>query len=462
MKKKTGMLEQIDGLSKGSVSAYTVSELTRLIRTTFDEAFEKIWVEGEVSGLRVAKSGHTYFTLKDSKSAIRGVIFRSFGERLKFQLEDGLHVVCQGRLAVYESRGEYQIVINSLEPKGVGARQLALEQLKTRLAEEGLFDISKKRPLPMFPRQIGLITSAGGAVVWDVIDVVHRRLSLVKILICHAAVQGSSAGQDIVRAIRALNREGGSDILIVARGGGAAEDLWTFNEEKVARAIYESSIPVISAVGHEVDFTVADLVADYRAPTPSAAAEAATPDRRELINRLQADSIRLSRSFRRALQGWQDRVESVNVVRLDPRIVLLRHLQRVDELETRINIFIENSMTRMSDHTRGLLRRFISCTPTRHTARLAQLLSHLMFRKKKQIRAFIETRRVEVESLAARLNSLSPLSVLERGYTIARRWPSLKILKSVTAIRSGDTVQVQFSNGSIICEVRDLQNDVSP
>jgi exodeoxyribonuclease VII large subunit len=249
-------------------------------------------------------------------------------------------------------------------------------------------------------------------VVWDILKIVHRRFPLADILIYPVAVQGQSAGKDIARAIRVLNTRGSSDVLIVARGGGAAEDLWAFNEERVARAIYQSRIPVISAVGHEVDYTVADLVADYRAPTPSAAAEAATPNRTELVNRLRAYHTGLAQSFSRAFQQWRDQVETLNVMRLDPRAVLQRYLQRVDELEMRMSVCVARNIDRMRD---------------------------------------------AVESAGARLHALSPLAVLERGYAIVRHWPSLNVLRTVTDIRMHDRVQLQLSNGRLLCEVQEVQ-----
>ncbi|HIA14578.1 MAG TPA: exodeoxyribonuclease VII large subunit, partial [Nitrospirales bacterium] len=394
------------------VAAYTVSELTGLIRASLESAFGTMWVEGEISSFRLAPSGHMYLTLKDATSGIRAVVFRGVAQRLRFRLEDGLRVVCRGRLTVYEPRGDYQIIVDALEPKGIGARQLALDQLKARLAEEGLFDPARKRALPSFPQQIGVVTSLGGAVVWDILKIVHRRFPLADILIYPVAVQGQSAGKDIARAIRVLNTRGSSDVLIVARGGGAAEDLWAFNEERVARAIYQSRIPVISAVGHEVDYTVADLVADYRAPTPSAAAEAATPNRTELVNRLRAYHTGLAQSFSRAFQQWRDQVETLNVMRLDPRAVLQRYLQRVDELEMRMSVCVARNIDRMRD---------------------------------------------AVESAGARLHALSPLAVLERGYAIVRHWPSLNVLRTVTDIRMHDRVQLQLSNGRLLCEVQEVQ-----
>src|SRR2546428_3344102 len=265
---------------------YTVSALTALLRVHIESAFSDVWVEGEVSNLRIPTSGHAYFTLKDASSQIRAVLFRSVGRSQRFALQDGLQLVCRGRLTVYEPRGDYQVIVEYAEPKGVGALQLAFEQLKARLAAEGLFDQARKRPLPFLPRRIGVVTSPTGAAIRDIVQVAHKRDPGVTIVLDPVAVQGESAAGEIARAIEELNEMGGFDVLIVGRGGGSLEDLWPFNEEIVARAVAASRIPVVSAVGHEIDFTIADFVADMRAPTPSAAAELVVRDRVDLPKRL--------------------------------------------------------------------------------------------------------------------------------------------------------------------------------
>tara|TARA_B100001971_G_scaffold214724_1_gene253874 strand:+ start:3674 stop:5050 length:1377 start_codon:yes stop_codon:yes gene_type:complete len=457
LKNEDMMASRATARATGSFAAYTVSELTSLIRASLESAFGTIWVEGEISNFRLAPSGHTYLTLKDEVSGIRAVVFRGVGKRLGFCLENGLRVVCRGRLTVYEPRGDYQIIIDALEPKGIGARQLALEQLKARLADEGLFDTARKRALPSFPQQIGVVTSIAGAVVWDIIKVVHRRFPLADILIFPVTVQGQLAGRDIARMIRELNTQRTSDVLIVARGGGSAEDLRAFNEEQVARAIYQSRVPVISAVGHEIDYTVADLVADYRASTPSAAAEAATPALTELVNRLQSNHTRLAHSFSRLLQQWWAKVEALNVAGLDPQAVLQRYLQRVDELETRIGVCVMRNIDRVKEHVLGLCQGLGYCGPTKHTVRLVERVSHLTLRQDKQIVSFLETKSRAVESAGARLHALSPLAVLERGYAIARHWPSLKLLRAATDARVHDRVQLQLFNGCLLCKVQEVQ-----
>ncbi|HKQ97893.1 MAG TPA: exodeoxyribonuclease VII large subunit, partial [Candidatus Polarisedimenticolia bacterium] len=264
----------------------TVAELNALVGELLRESLPAVWVEGEISNLRRYPSGHTYFTLKDDQAQVSAVLFRGQASWLKFRPEDGLKVIAHGRVGLYEARGGYQIVVERLEPAGLGALQLALEQLKARLAAEGLLDPARKRPLPLLPRRIGIVTSERGAALRDILRVLERRFAQVGVVIAPARVQGDGAAEEIAAAIAALNRLGGLDALIVARGGGSIEDLWAFNEEIVARAIAASAVPVISAVGHETDVTLADLVADLRAPTPSAAAEMVIVSRREIVDRL--------------------------------------------------------------------------------------------------------------------------------------------------------------------------------
>lgn len=279
---------------------YQVSELTREIRNVLEERFPEVWVEGEISNFRPAGSGHFYFSLKDDQSQIRVVMFRGAQSGLRFRPENGLAVLCYGRLTVYEPRGEYQVIIEHMEPKGIGARELAFEQLKKKLEGEGLFDPSRKRPIPYLPRRVGIVTSPTGAVIRDMIHVLTRRFPNIRVLLNPVVVQGEGAAGEIAQAITEMNERDDVDVLIVGRGGGSIEDLWAFNEEVVARAIGVSRIPVISAVGHETDFTIADFVADLRAPTPSAAAELAVPVKEDLLLMLRERCRRLLRDTRLA------------------------------------------------------------------------------------------------------------------------------------------------------------------
>lgn len=252
---------------------FSVSQLTQEIKNILENNFYYVWVEGEVSNTRSPISGHTYFTLKDEGAQVKAVIFRGQSRGMKFKLTDGIHVICRGMVSVYKERGEYQLILDRIEPKGVGAQQLALQQLKEKLAKEGFFDAARKKPIPMFPKKVGIITSPTGAAIRDILKVFERRFLDIGVLIYPVRVQGMESAQEISKGIEELNHLGGLDIIIIARGGGSQEDLWAFNEEVVARAIYNSKAPVVSAVGHEIDYTIADMVADLRAPTPSAAAE---------------------------------------------------------------------------------------------------------------------------------------------------------------------------------------------
>jgi len=304
----------------------TVSELTLLVRDRLEQAFPDIWVEGEVSNLRTPSSGHLYFTLKDQSSQIRAVLFRAGAQRLRFALQEGLQVIVRGRLTVYEPRGEYQVVLDYLEPKGIGALQIAFEQLKEKLAREGLFDQSRKRPLPFLPRRVGLVTSESGAAIHDILTVLRRR----------CPIQGEGAAPRIAEAIRALGASGAVDVMIVGRGGGSLEDLWCFNDEVVVRAIADSAVPVVSAVGHEIDFTLADFAADYRAPTPSAAAEAVAPVLDDLVRALLDAGVRQERAIQMQLTLARHRAQDRSGALPGLMLRVQRHAQHLDDLAGRL------------------------------------------------------------------------------------------------------------------------------
>ncbi|MGH7267157.1 MAG: exodeoxyribonuclease VII large subunit, partial [Candidatus Rokuibacteriota bacterium] len=316
----------------------TVTELTAALKDTLESRFGGLWVEGEISNLRVQASGHVYFTLKDDGAQIRAVLFRSRARRLRFEPGDGLHVLAFANLDVYAPRGEYQLVCEILEPKGLGALQLAFEQLKRRLHAEGLFDPGRKRPLPPFPRRVGLVTSPTGAAVRDFLRVLTRRFAGVHVVVSPVRVQGETAAAEIAQALQELNRLGGFDVLVVARGGGSLEDLWAFNEEVVARAIAASKIPVVSAVGHEIDVTIADFVADLRAPTPSAAAELLVREKAQLVAQVTSLGERLCRGLRRGLSRLAERLAALERRRVltDPPRPLRDWHRRVDDLALRL------------------------------------------------------------------------------------------------------------------------------
>ena len=437
---------------------FTVSELTRSVKDTLEGRFGGLWVEGEVSNLRVHTSGHVYFTLKDEEAQIRAVLFRSRVRRLRFEPADGLHVLAFGRLDVYAVRGEYQLVCEVLEPKGLGALQLAFEQLKARLAAEGLFDAARKRPLPTFPRRVGLVTSPTGAAVRDFLRVVTRRFAGLQVLVCPVHVQGDTAPGEIVDALGMLNRLGGLDVIVLARGGGSLEDLWAFNEEAVARAIATSKIPVISAVGHETDVTIADFVADLRAPTPSAAAELVVREKAELVRQLTALRARLGQAMDQRTGRLADRLADFRRRRVltDPGRPLRDWARRVDDLGTRLGRGMARHAARARERfgrVARALRPALLGAPVRHRQ---QLVGQFGGRLERVIRGETARRRRAMEALAARLDGLSPLACLARGYAIAVL-PSGEVLTRGDRVRIGERVTVRLHEGSLGCRVEDVE-----
>ena len=391
---------------------YGVSELTAELKTLIEGTFTGVWVEGEISNFKHHTSGHMYFTLKDDRGQLRAVMFRGSNRGLQFRPEDGLAVVVFGNVTIYEPRGEYQVYVEFMEPKGLGALQLAFEQLKTRLEAEGLFDPARKRPIPLLPEKIGLVTSPSGAAIRDILQIIHRRFANVKILILPVKVQGEGAASEIVEGLEVLNKRGDLDVIIVARGGGSIEDLWAFNEEPVARAIYASRTPVISAVGHETDFTIADFVADVRAPTPSAAAEMVISRKAELIQRVDDFVSRLVSYMRYRVERSGERLRS-----LDRHLRLLSPLERIKRQRER-------------------LRDEVSALQSSMSHRLALW-------------------RGELRTAAARLDSLSPLAILARGYSVCRLLPDLSIVTRAASVAEGGRVEVLLAQGGLICRVEE-------
>jgi exodeoxyribonuclease VII large subunit len=409
----------------------SVSELTRRLQEVLEDRFPAVWVEGEISNYRLYGSGHAYFTLKDAESQIRAVLFRNRGRRIKFEPADGLHVMAFGSIEVYPQRGEYQLVIELLEPKGLGALQLAFDQLKTRLAAEGLFDQARKRELPRFPRKIGVVTSPSGAAIRDILRVIGRRFGDLHIVIAPARVQGDGAAEEVAHGLRDLNALGGVDVIIVGRGGGSLEDLWAFNEEIVARAIAASKVPVVSAVGHEVDYTIADFVADLRAPTPSAAAELVVREKQAVVDTLAQLRARLERFAVRPLRDLE---------------------RRVDELASRLRREMRNELGRAHHRVTLATRALRAADPvarvTRDRHRLDRLQSQLitlLHRRRDRARYALQT-------AVGRLDSLSPLAVLGRGYSLTRT-PTGDIVHGPAQVRVGDVIRVLLQRGSLDARV---------
>ena len=400
-------------ISPPSRHIYSVSDLTAEVKAVLEDGFSAIWVEGELSNFKHHTSGHMYFTLKDAQAQIRGVMFRGHNRLLRFQPADGLSVLVSGTVTVYERRGEYQINVEFMEPKGLGALQLAFEQLKAKLEAEGLFEESRKRPLPLLPRKIGIITSPTGAVIRDMLTIVGRRFPGLEVLIHPVAVQGGGAAAEIAAALGRLGSRTDLDVLIVARGGGSLEDLWAFNEEAVARAIAASPIPVISAVGHETDVTIADFVADLRAPTPSAAAELVVARRDELR-------------------------------------------QRVDELTARGLAALQHGLSERR-HLAEMLGRHLSLlSPVAQLAGQAERLQGLRRRLDAWWALFHTVRGERLARAAAKLESLSPLGILGRGYSICFSLPGRRILKAADEVAPGSAVAVRLHRGEMDCVVREI------
>ncbi|HEV8243148.1 MAG TPA: exodeoxyribonuclease VII large subunit [Nitrospirales bacterium] len=433
---------------------YTVSALTSLLRLHIESAFPDVWVEGEVSNLRIPTSGHAYFTLKDATSQIRAVLFRSAGRALRFALEDGMHLVCRGRVTIYEPKGDYQVIVEYAEPKGVGALQLAFEQLKARLAVEGLFETARKRPLPFFPRRIGVVTSPTGAAIRDIVQVAHKRFPGIEIVLNPVAVQGESAAGEIARAIEELNELGGLDVLIVGRGGGSLEDLWPFNEEIVARAIVASRIPVISAVGHEVDYTIADFVADLRAPTPSAAAEMVVRDRQDLLNQAESFWKRSFQAVHARLRDCRACVEAERRGLLDPTALVVRAMQRRDDLEMRLCLALNARVREVRAAVEALRQDVMLQSPVQRIQNGLTMLPHLRARLQQRMDVALELWRRSFAEVSGAMHALSPLAILGRGYSITRRWPDLTVLRTASDVASGDAVHVRLASGELLCEVR--------
>ncbi len=386
----------------------SVTQLTAQIKSLLEGSFPDVWVEGEISNLSIPQSGHAYFTLKDEHSQVRAVMFRSAHRSLKFTLQHGIQVLCRGRISVYDPRGEYQLILDYIEPKGVGALQLAFEQLKVRLDKEGLFDLDHKKELPLLPRRIGIITSPTGAAIRDMLRVIKRRHPRMHILLYPVPVQGIDAVPAIIEAMRYFNTEKLVDVMIIGRGGGSLEDLWAFNEESVARAIHASKIPVISAVGHETDYAISDFVADLRAPTPSAAAEMVVESEyrlREMIRNLESSLIK---SIRQHFDRTHSTLREFSRLLTDPRRTMRQYAQRTDELAGRL---------------------------------VAGFRHHL-----RRDRALLT-------SLAAGLDHLNPLGILSRGYSITRKMPEGVVLKDAAAITQGDLISTRLHEGEVLSRV---------
>mgnify|MGYP001076776873 CR=1 FL=1 len=431
----------------------TVTELTANIKLLLESSFDMLWVEGEISNLRRPGSGHLYFTLKDENSQIRGVIFRQYSRMMKFDVEDGMNIICRARLSVYQPRGEYQLIVDTIEPKGVGALQMAFEQLKAHLQQEGLFDPTRKKPIPFLPGRIGVITSPTGAAIRDILNITGRRFPSIDILIAPVRVQGVEAPLEITNAIDDLNSIAGIDVIILARGGGSLEDLAPFNDERVARGIYNSRIPVVSAVGHEIDFTIADFVADLRAPTPSAAAELVVPIKSELVESLEALHLRMTGSNHRLRNSLKEKSVFLREQLKDPRRKIADMRISIDDITARLATTTARKLDDQRNVLHNLDGNLMHISPATIIRDYIPALENLGKSMVAGFRYYMDNLQNRVAGNMAMLDTLSPLSVLNRGYSIVRKLPEGTIIRKSSSVITGDDVSVKVSLGSFNAKV---------
>jgi exodeoxyribonuclease VII large subunit len=447
----------------------SVSELTAMIRGELERWFASVWVEGEISNFRAHGSGHWYFTLKDEFAQMRCACYRSSNQRIRFRPEDGLQMRARGRLSVYEQKGEYQLIVEALEPVGAGALQLAFEQTKARLQAEGLFAPESKRAIPLLPRRVGVIASPSGAAIRDILHVISRRTRTVHVLFAASRVQGDGAAQEIARAIKFLNDfharaslDGGIDVIIVGRGGGSIEDLWAFNEEVVARAIRASAIPVISAVGHETDFTIADFVADMRAPTPSAAAEIVAAHEAQLCSLLATLTANLARSMQFKIAGSRAQVQELALSPAFDAVTARLHeaMAATGDAEHRLQTAITSLMQRAQRRV-GAATHSLSPAQLRSAVLTARTrLESLNKARDAGVATRLETAKQQLAMAAAALDAMSPLKVLERGYAIAYDAHG-QVIREAKAVSIDDALRLRLWKGVVNCRVEGVEGDSS-
>ncbi len=433
---------------------WPVRELVSQVRELVEEQYGDVWVEGEISNFRPAPSGHVYFTLKDADAQLPIVLFRRQAMLLRFRPEDGLHVLVRGRVSVYEQRGQMQLVAETMEPVGAGSLQLAFEQLKERLKAEGLFDAERKRSLPAFPRTVGIVTSPTGAVIRDFLNIVARRHSGLSVLLYPVSVQGESAPAEIESALAEFNASGLVDLIVLARGGGSLEDLAAFNSERVARAIVASALPVVSAIGHETDFTIADFAADLRAPTPSAAAELVTEAQHKIAEHLATQEHRLERATRFQLLQARQRLTRVPVSRAESRVSTLLHrqAQRLDDLSFRLESALTIRLRQLQDQVADRAAAVLRHDPRQALAEARERLLALSARINRSLDRTLRRAAVRIGAVDARLHSLSPLAVLDRGYALVLS-PDGALIRSTSQIASGDQLKTRLADGSFTSRV---------
>lgn len=435
---------------------FTVSGLTEAIKDALEKRFEFIWVEGEISNFRKPASGHCYMVIKDETAQIRAVMFRMQARYLKFTAEDGMKVLVQGRVGIYAPRGEYQIILDYMEPVGVGALALAFEQVKKKLSAQGVFDREIKKPLPFLPKKIAVITSPTGAAVRDFLKVIHRRFANMEIVIVPVRVQGDQACQDMVEALDLVNRILKVDVIVLTRGGGSLEDLWAFNQEELAHAIRRSLVPVVSAVGHEIDWSISDLAADFRAPTPSAAAEILVQEKETLRNRLDTVLTRLKNTMCLKTEMLQDRLYSLEQRMKSPKKRIEDRLLHVDDLYFRLVRVMRQSVDLKKQRFFGEKRGLRLHSPAMRTASMRQRLVFQQVSLSRAVHQRLAELKMQRDLQEKRINDLSPLAILERGYSITSKLPEKTILKETGNVSEGDRVHVLLAKGELTCVVEKM------
>ena len=437
----------------------TVTQLNRATSQLLGEHFLSVLVEGEISNLSTPSSGHLYFSLKDANAQVRCAMFKTQQRRLAFKPENGKQVVVKAQVSLYEPRGDFQLIVEHIEEAGDGALRRAFEALKLKLSEEGLFDTANKRSLPALPKTIGVITSPTGAAIRDILTVLRRRFSAIPVIIYPVAVQGDNAKYEIARAIALANEHKQCDVIILGRGGGSLEDLWAFNEEMVARAIFASAIPIISAVGHETDVTIADFVADLRAATPSAAAEHATPDQQEWLSRFVQLEARLQQQLQRKLSQKQQSLAwlTKRLQQQHPGQKLARNAQRMDELELRLNQAMQTILRHNKSLVEAKIANLWQHSPAVTINNYKQKQDYLSRRLITVIRHKLEGFNQRLLNYSQTLHAVSPLATLNRGYALVIQQPSGQIIRSTKQLRQGDMVETRLAEGRFTSQIKDIE-----
>ena len=440
---------------------WSVSRLNGEIRAVLEGSFPLLWVEGEISNLATPRSGHSYFSLKDSHAQVRCALFRHKRQLLRFQPKDGDKVLIRARISLYEARGDFQLIVEHMEPAGEGALQRAFADLKAKLDREGLFDARRKKELPAFPRCIGIVTSPTGAALRDILQILQRRFPALPVIIYPTLVQGDDAAEEITRTLKLADQRGDCDLLILARGGGSLEDLWAFNDETLARTIAELNTPIISAVGHEVDFTIADFVADRRAPTPSAAAELATQNQEQLLARLQELQQRLGRAIKRKLQEHQQHLAHIahKLQILHPQRQLQQDQQWLDELGLRLERAMQQRLQHQRQRCVHLAARLQLLTPAHHVAMLKERLASYREKLTRSMQNILSHKKLQSAGLSRELQAVNPLQTLARGYSITTDADTGKLITHSTDTTPGKRIHTRLLEGSLISVVEEAKEN---